>query len=176
MDGEPYEVMDAQFLRMQQRKPIVQAKIKNLITGKIVSRSFHQSESFKEAEIEKAPMKFLFSHREIYTFSEPSNPSKRISVKAGKIKDAAKFLKPDLEVVFKKFGDLLIGLDIPIKADYVVKFAPPADKGNTMQGGSKEIELENGLKIQAPLFINRGDIIKINTQSGEYVERVQISK
>ena len=87
-----------------------------------------------------------------------------------------KFLKPNLEVNFKKFKDKVLGIDIPIKVDYAVKSAPPADKGNTAQGGSKEVELENGLKIQAPLFINEGDIIKLNTQTGQYAERVEKNK
>ena len=173
MDGEPYEVLESQFLRMQQRKPVIQAKIKNLITGKITPRSFHQNESFAEAEIEKEPMKFLFSHRGIYTFSAPSNPSTRIVLSEEQAGGTGKFLKPNLEITFKKFGEKLIGIDIPIKIDYAVKNAPPADKGNTAQGGSKEVELENGLKIQAPLFINEGDVIRLNTQTGLYVERVE---
>lgn len=176
LDGEPYEVLESQFLRMQQRKPVIQAKIKNLITGKITPRSFHQNEAFHEAEIDKEPMKFLFSHRGIYTFSDPSNPSKRLTLDKEQIGEVSKFLKPNLEVVFKKFGEKIIGVDIPIKIDYAVKSAPPADKGNTAQGGSKEIELENGLKIQAPLFINEGDVIRINTQTGNYVERAEKTK
>ncbi len=173
MDGEPYEVLESQFLRMQQRKPVIQGKIRNLITGKITPRSFHQNESFREAEIEKEQMKFLFSHRGIYTFSDPSNSSKRTALNEEQAGETAKFLKPNLEVTFKKFGDKLIGMDMPIKIDYIVKNAPPADKGNTAQGGSKEVELENGLKIQAPLFIGEGDAIRINTQTGQYTERVE---
>ena len=176
MDGEPHEVLESQFLRMQQRKPVIQAKIKNLITGKITSRSFHQSETFLEAKIEKMPMKFLFSHRGVYTFSEPSNPSKRVSLEEEEIMDSPKFLKPNLEVDFKKFGDRILGIEIPIKIDYVVKFAPPTERGNTVQGGSKEIELENGFKIQAPLFINERDVVRVNIQTGEYTERVEKTK
>lgn len=173
MDGEPYEVLESQFLRMQQRKPVVQAKIKNLLTGKIIPRSFHQNESFHEAEIEKKPMKFIFAHRQEYTFSEPADPSKRIVLKSEEAGEIAKFLKPNLEVAFKKFEDKIIGIEIPIKIDYIVKSAPPAERGNTAQGASKEIELENGLKLQAPLFINEGDVVRINTQSGQYFERVE---
>ncbi|QQG46374.1 MAG: elongation factor P [Candidatus Niyogibacteria bacterium] len=173
MDGEPYEVLESQFLRMQQRKPVVQAKIKNLATGKITQRSFHQNESFKEAEIDREPMKFLFSHRNEFTFIYPSDPSKRVSLNSELAGEIARYLKPNLEVIFKKFGETLLGIEIPIKIDYVVKSAPPADKGNTAQGGSKEIELENGLRIQAPLFINEGDIVRVNTQTGEYAERAE---
>ena len=173
MDGEPYEVLESQFLRMQQRKPVIQGKIKNLITGKITPRSFHQNESFREAEIENEPMRFLFSHRESYTFSAPSNSSARIVLSEEQVGETGKFLKPNLEITFKKFGEKLIGIDIPIKIDYAVKNAPPADKGNTAQGGSKEVELENGMRLQTPLFINEGDVIRVNSQTGEYVERAE---
>ena len=176
MDDEPYEVLESQFLRMQQRKPVIQAKIKNLITGKIVPRSFHQNENFVEAEIERVPMKFIFTQSGEFTFSDPSDSSKRVVLKDNEAEETVKFLKPNLEVNFKKFKDKVLGIDIPIKVDYAVKSAPPADKGNTAQGGSKEVELENGLKIQAPLFINEGDIIKLNTQTGQYAERVEKNK
>lgn len=173
MDGEPYEVLESQFLRMQQRKPVIQAKIKNLLTGKIIPRSFHQNEAFQAAEIEKEPMKFIFTHRQEFTFGDPSNPSKRIVLNSGEVGEIAKFLKPNLEVNFKKFEDKIIGIEIPIKIDYVVKSAPQAERGNTAQGGSKEIELENGLKLQAPFFINEGDTVRVNTQTGEYAERTE---
>lgn len=176
LDGEPYEVLESQFLRMQQRKPVIQAKIKNMITGKIVPRSFHQNESFQEAEIEKEPMKFLFSHRGVYTFSDPSKPSNRITIREEEVGDAGRFLKTNLEISFKKFGERVIGVDVPIKVDYKVKSAPPGAKGDTAQGGSKEVELENGLKISAPLFINEGDVVRVNTQTGEYVERAEKTK
>src|SRR3989344_8168298 len=74
LDGEPYEVEDSQFVRMQQRKPVMQTKIKNLITGKVVSRNFHQNEVFHEADIVGKEMLFLFAHRGQYTFIEPGNP------------------------------------------------------------------------------------------------------
>ena len=81
LDGEPYEVLEYKFLRMQQRKPVVQTKIKNLITGKIVSRNFHQNENFKEAEIEKEELNFIYSHKGEYWFHKKNNPKQRFSLK-----------------------------------------------------------------------------------------------
>jgi elongation factor P len=173
LDGDPYEVLESQFLRMQQRKPVVQAKIKNLISGKITSRSFHQNEIFKEANIERRPMRFIFAHRGQFTFSSPDKPGQRISLNENVVGPAAKFLKTNMDAEFLVFGEKTIGLVLPIKADYIVKSAPPSERGNTAQGGTKEIILENGLTAQVPFFINEGDTVRINTQSGEYVERVK---
>lgn len=176
LDNEPYEVLEYQFLRMQQRKPVVQTKIKNLFTGKIVSRSFHQNESFKEAEIEREVVKFLFSHKSKFTFSPPNNPQSRFELEEAEVGEEAKFLKSNLEVELRKFHNQIIGVLLPIKVDYKVKSAPPAERGNTAQGGSKEIELENGFRLQAPLFINEGDMVRLNTQTGQYVERAEKGK
>lgn len=176
LDGEPYEVLEYQFLRMQQRKPVVQAKIKNLLSGKIVSRSFHQNESFQEAEIEREKVKFIFAHRGDFTFSELQNQQNRLVLKENEVGDGAKFLKANLEVELRKFNEKIIGLILPIKIDYLVKSAPPAEKGNTAQGASKEVELENGMRLQAPLFINEGDMVRVNTQTGQYVERAEKGK
>ncbi|MEK7599036.1 MAG: hypothetical protein AAB474_01095 [Patescibacteria group bacterium] len=173
LDGDPYEVLESQFLRMQQRKPVMQAKIKNLASGKITSRSFHQNEIFKEANIEKRPMCFIFAHRGQFTFSSPEKPGQRISLNENAVGENGKFLKTNMDVELLVFGEKIIGLVMPIKADYVVKNAPPSERSNTAQGGTKEIVLENDLPVQAPFFINEGDTVRINTQSGEYVERVE---
>src|SRR3989344_8746898 len=173
LDGEPYEVQESQFVRMQQRKPVMQTKIKNLITGKVVSRNFHQNEVFREAEIEEKEMTFLFAHRGQYTFTEPENPKNRIVLDKATVGDAARFLKGNLSVLFRSFDEKIISIKMPIKIEYTVKEAQPADKGNTVQGGTKEAVLENGLTIQVPLFINEGDIVSVNTQTGDYSERVE---
>ena len=198
LEGEPYEVQDAQFVRMQQRKPVMQTKIRNLITGKTVSRNFHQNEVFKEAEINDKEMIFLFSHRDQYTFIEPGNPKDRVVLGATVVGDIGRFFKKNLPVTFQMFSpdsgssslgpssggasplagqaggeEKIIGIKIPMKIEYAVKEAQPADKGNTVQGGSKEAVLENGLIVQVPLFINTGDVIKVNTETGEYSERME---
>ena len=183
LENEPYEVLECQFVRMQQRKPVMQTKIRNLVSGKTVSRNFHQNEMFKEAEIEEKEMVFLFSHRGQYTFTPPENPKERTALSEETVGDVARFLKTNLHVFFRTFPaeggsssggeEKIIGIKLPIKIEYAVKEAPPADKGNTIQGGSKEVVLENGLAIQAPLFINTGDTVSVNTDTGGYSERAE---
>ncbi len=183
MEGEPYLVLEYNFLRMQQRKPTVQTKLKNLITGKIVTKSFQGSDAFPEAEIEKQPITFLYANRGEFWFCEKGSPRNRFQLKEETIADQTKFLKPNTEVIAYKFsakggsasggGDKIINIELPVKMDYKVVEAPPSYKGDTATGGSKTVKLENGLMLNVPMFINEGDVIRVNTTTGEYVERAE---
>jgi len=176
LDGQPYQVVEFSFLRMQQRKPVAQTKIKNLITGKVISRNFQHTESFAEAEINYREVKFLYNHRGKFVFCEISDPSKRFEISEEQIGEMAKFLKPNSDIQVMEFEDKIVNVLLPIKMEFKVIEAPPSIKGNTAQGGVKAIKLETGALINVPLFIDEGDIIRINTQTGEYVERVEKSK
>ncbi|MEM4648150.1 MAG: elongation factor P [Candidatus Pacearchaeota archaeon] len=175
-DNEPYEVLEYNFIRMQQRKPVAQLKIKNLITGKVLNYTAHQNETFKEAEIEIFPALFIYHNKGQYWFHEKNNPKNRFYLNEEVIENSKNYLKPDLEVKAFKFENKIINIELPIKIDLKVIEAPPAIKGNTAQGGNKIVTLETGAKINVPLFINEGDIIRINTQTNEYVERVEKEK
>lgn len=175
-EGQPYEIMEYSFLRMQQRKPAVQTKMRNLLNGKIIDRNFHMNEKFEEVTIEREPIKFLYHHRDEYWFSQKNDPSKRFSLKEEILGKPAQFLKANTEVVAVKWDEKIINVEIPIKMDLVVKETPPGERGNTAQGGSKIAELETGAKVDVPLFVDTGDIIKVNTLTAEYVERVEKNK
>ncbi|MBI4919979.1 elongation factor P [Candidatus Azambacteria bacterium] len=176
LDGEPYEVLEFNFMRMQQRKPVAQTKIRNLISGKILSRNFAHTESFEEAEIDFKKVKFLYSHRDRFVFCDIQNPSGRFELPVEVVGDKAKFFKPNSEVEVISFKDKIINIKLPIKMDFKVVEAPPAIRGNTAQGGNKIVTIETGAQVAVPLFINEGDIIKINTQTGEYTERIEKGK
>src|SRR3989344_1241800 len=175
LDGAPYEVLEMHFLRMQQRKAVVQTRIKNLITGKLLDRNFQGSDSFEEAEIQRKPAMFIYWHRDEYWFTEEGNPKNRFSLSADAISDSRIFLKPNTKVETVIFKEKVIKVTLPVKMDFKVIEAPPSIKGNTAQGGDKVVTIEGGAKISTPLFINEGDIIKINTETGNYVERVDKS-
>jgi elongation factor P len=171
MDGAPYEVLESHFLRMQQRKAVVQTRIRNLITGKVLDRNFQPSDSFEEAEIEKRPAVFIYANRGECWFHEAGNPKNRFPLPAELLGDRAQFLKPDTKVTTMVFNGKVIKAELPIKMEFKVTEAPPAIRGNTAQGGTKQITLEGGAKVNAPLFINAGDMVRVNTETGEYVER-----
>jgi len=174
-DGDPWKVVEYAFVRMQQRKPVVQLKIENLTSGKVVDYSAHQNEEYEEAEIEMTPVTFIYQSRGEYWFTEKGNPKNRFQLKVETLGNSAQFLKPNLEVMAYKFGEKIINMELPIKMDLKVTEAPPAVKGNTAQGGTKLVTLETGAKVDVPLFINEGDIVQVNTTTGEYMERVEKS-
>ena len=170
-EGEPYEVIDSHVFRKQQRKPVNATKLRNLITGSIKEISFHQSEKVEEAELIKQDIKYLYNNRGEYWFAEAKDLSKRFSFPDSCIGEQGKFLKANSLVTALSFENKIIGIKLPIKVELKVTDAPPAVKGDTAKGGNKVIKLETGASINAPLFINEGDVIRINTETGEYVER-----
>lgn len=172
-DGDPYEVLDASFSRMQQRKAVVSAKIRNITTGKTYDVTLQASNSFEEAEIERRPLVFLYAHRNEYVLTDPVNKKNRYTLTKDAIGDKKKWFKQNTEVTAVFFGEKLLGVTLPIKMDLVVAEAAPGVQGDRSNAGTKTATLETGAIIQVPLFINTGDIIRVNTETGEYAERVQ---
>jgi elongation factor P len=174
--GEPAEVVESHVARTQQRKPQNQVKLKSLISGKTIAATFHVSESANEADIEKKEITFLYANRGEYWFCDPEDKSKRFKLEESLIGNAGKFLKQNGNVTALVWDDddeeKIIKITLPIKMEFKVKEAPPAVRGDTSKGGIKVIILENGTKLNAPMFINEGDTIRLNTETGEYVERV----
>ncbi len=175
LDGQPYEVLEFRPMGKAQDVVVAQTKIKNLITGKVIEKNFHQEDVFEEAEIEKIKAKFLYHHRQKFVFAELENPSKRFELLESQIGEATKFLKPNQEVTALSFQKKIINIALPIKVQLKVIEAPPGVKGDRAQGGTKIVTLETGAKINTPLFIESGDIIEVNTETGEYVRRVKSS-
>ncbi len=179
LDGEPYEVLGAHVFRKQQRKPVNQTKLRHLITGKVTEQAFHVSEKVEEADLSTKSVKYLYTKQGLPAgrqgekwFCDEKNPADRFMLSAETIGVGGNFMKPNMTVEALVFDERIIGVKIPIKMELRVTDAPPAVRGNTAQGGSKLITLETGATLNAPLFINEGDIVRINTETGEYVERV----
>lgn len=171
-EDEPYEVLSSHVFRKQQRKPVNATKLRSLLTGRIVEHSFHVSDKVHEAEIEKKEVKYLYTNRGEYWFSEANDPSKRFELPEEMIGPAAKFLKPNILVDALLFNEKIIGLKFPIKMDLKVVEAHDATKGNTAQGATKSVKLETGAEIQVPMFIKEGDMIRVNTETGDYADRI----
>ncbi len=169
---EPYEVLDAHVFRKQQRKPVNQTKLRHLITGKVTEQAFHVSEKAEEADLSTKSVKYLFTNKGEKWFCSENNPADRFMLSEDTIGNGGQFLKSNMTLEALVFDEKIIGIKIPIKIELKVTEAPPAVKGNTAQGGSKLITVETGATLNAPLFINEGDIVRINTVEGTYVERV----
>lgn len=172
-NGEPYLVLSSWVFRKQQRKPVNQTKLKGLKSGKMLEISFHQSETVPEADTEKKDLTYIYSAKGEAWFHEAGNPKARLSLGEAVVGDQMRFVKEKSDVTALVWNDEIIGIQTPIKVELTVKEAPPAVKGNTAQGGSKQVVLETGAVVSTPLFINEGDIVRINTETGEYAERVE---
>ncbi|MFH0987326.1 MAG: elongation factor P [Patescibacteria group bacterium] len=171
-EGDPYEVLEYDFLRKQQRRPVAKTKIRNLKNGKVISRNFQQSEVFEEAELEIKNIKFIYGHRGKFMFAYVDNPSQRFELPAEVLGEKTDYLRPNSQVEAILFENNVINIRLPIKMDFKVIECPPSYKGNTAQGGGKTAVIETNAKIEVPMFIKEGDFIRVNTQDHKYIERV----
>ena len=179
-ENEPWEVISSHVFRKQQRKPVNATKLRNLITGRITEVSFHVSDKVAEADIDKKEVKYLYTNKGEYWFCESNNPSKRFQLPQEMIGPGAMFLKPNTIVDAMVFNDpsnssgqdRIIGIKFPVKMELKVVEAHEATRGNTAQGATKSVKLETGAEIQVPMFIKEGDVVRVNTETGEYTDRV----
>ena len=172
-NGEPYVVQVANFLRMQQRKPVMQTKLKHLVTGKVIEYSFKPGESVETADLERAKANFLYVDHEGVHFMD-NESYEQFNLTPDTLGDKTQFLKEGLEVQILKFNGQPVTVELPPKVEFKVLSAPPGVRGDSAQGRvMKEVELENGTKLKAPLFIEEGDVVRVNTETGEYTDRVE---
>lgn len=172
IDNEPYLVMSVSHQHIGRGGSSAQVKIKSLVTGKNFDRTFKPSDTFEEAEIQKIDAEFIYSRNNEYWFHEKGKPAERFMIDEEVIGDSSAFLKPKMALRAIKFKDEIINVELPIKAEYRVTEAPPNVRGNTSQGGTKQVTIETGAKISTPMFVETGDEIRVNTETGGYVERV----
>ncbi len=170
-NGDPYKVISSHIFRMQQRKPVNQTKLQHLVSGKVTEISFHQNESVPEADIDTMNALYLYAGRGEAWFCEAGNPKNRFSFPEEVVHDKIKWLISNSPVEVLTYNEKPMTVDIPVKVDLKVTDAPPAVKGDTATGGTKQVTLESGATVLTPLFINEGDILTINTETGDYVER-----
>lgn len=172
-DGEPCQVIASHVFRKQQRKPVNITKLKNLKSGRLLEVTFHQNETVNEADLETRTVTFIYKKPGEFWFHTAGKPAERFSLSDDAVGEQGRFLKERSDIDVLIFDDEVIGIKFPIKSELKVKDTIDAVKGNTSSGAQKEVTLETGAVIMAPMFINRGDIISINTESGEYSERIE---
>ncbi len=171
-EGEPYEVLDSHVFRKQQRKPVNATKLRNLISGRIVEHSFHVSDKATEADIDTKKVKYLYMNKGEYWFCDEKDPANRFKLEESVLGPAMKFIKTNSIIDAQVFEDKIFGVKLPIKVELKVTEAPDAVRGDTAKGGNKLITLETGVTVTAPMFVKEGDVVRVNTETGEYAERV----
>jgi len=180
VEGAPYEVVENHIARTQQRKPQNQTKVKNLLTGRLSNMTFHAADKVPEAEIDTREAKYLYTSKGEFWFCEANNPAKRFKIPADVLGSKSLFLKANTVYDTLVFVDpenengegTIFGVKLDPTVDLKVVEAPPGIKGDTARGGNKLVKVETGAMVNAPLFVNEGDTIRINTETGEYRERV----
>ncbi len=170
-DGEPYQVLTANFVRMQQRKPVMQTKLRNLINGKVLEYSFKAGEKVEEAELERRKADYLYSDASGIHFMDTES-FEQIAIEQEVLGEKQKLLTEGMSADILTFNGSPITVGLPPKVDLKVVSAPPGIKGDSSGGVTQAVTLETGLVVSAPLFIKEGDTIRINTDTMEYVERV----
>ncbi len=172
LDGRPYEVLDYTRVKMQQRAPVVRLKVRDMIDGKVIEKSFgNYTNEFVLAPVEFRPVQYLYNDGQFYYFMDLEN-YEQYPLRKEQLADNVNYMKEEMEMEVVFYRNQPITVRLPLSVDLKVVQTPPGVKGDTAQGGTKPATVETGLTLQVPLFINTGDVIRVDTRTGEYLQRV----
>jgi len=170
LDGEVYQVLDYQHIKMK-RTALARVKLRDIRGGHTIERTFQSSEKFTRARLDYRSMQYLYNDGDLYYFMDEEN-FEQMPLSTNQLGDAINYLKEGMSVEVLSYKSKLVGVELPTAVELQVVDTGPSFKGNTATAGNKPAKLETGITIQVPLFINTGDIIKVDTRSGSYLERV----
>ncbi|MGI6631658.1 MAG: elongation factor P [Bacillota bacterium] len=171
IDGQPWVVVDFQHVKPGKGSAFVRAKIKNIITGAVLERTFNAGEKLPKALIERREAQFLYSLDDEYTLMDTQS-FEQITVRREDIGNGANYLKENMNVTVLSYDSRVIGVEVPNFVELKVVETEPGFKGDTATGGTKQARLETGAVVKVPLFVNVGDVLKVDTRTGTYIERV----
>jgi elongation factor P len=172
LDGQPWQIMDYERHKMQQRAPVTRIKMKNLLSGAVIERTFQRYDTqFTAAQVDNRQAQYLYTDGSYYYFLDQTTFD-QYDLTREQVGDALGYLKENMivEMVFYKGGP--ININLPTHVELEVVETPPAFRGDTAQGGNKPATLETGMKINVPMFITPGTVVRVDTRTGEYTERV----
>ncbi|MBN2884373.1 elongation factor P [Patescibacteria group bacterium] len=170
LNNEPYIIVKADHHQMGRGGAVLKVKCRNLITNNILERTFQGAEKADEAETQNKKADFMYKDKDEAYFMD-NESFEQFSLSIEDIGNKIEFLKEGTTVNVFYFNGAPVAIDLPIKMEFQVISAPPGVKGNSAGNVNKQVEIETGAKINVPMFIEEGDIIRINTETGEYVER-----
>ena len=171
MDNGVYKVVEFQHVKPGKGSPFVRVKMKNVITGAVNERTFNPSEKLQGAEIEKRDMQYLYNDGDLYYFMD-NNTYEQLPLNKEQLGESLKYIKENMSVKVLSFKGKVFSVEPPMFVELEVTYTEPGFSGNTTTTSGKPATLENGYEISVPLFINIGDVVKIDTRTGEYMERV----
>jgi elongation factor P len=171
LEDKLYQVISYQHIKMGRGSAQVRLKLRDIRSGHTIERSFQASEKFKRARLDSRAMQYLYNDGDAYYFMDEKT-FEQIPLSSEQLGDALDFLKENTSVEVSSYKGKLIGVELPITVELEVVETGPGFKGDTATAGNKPAKLETGITIQVPLFINNGDVIKVDTRTGQYLERV----
>jgi elongation factor P len=171
IDGEYFRIVEFLHVKPGKGGAFVRTKLKSVRTGSVIDRTFRAGEKVNEARLERTEFQYLYGDGSAYHFMNTGS-FEQLSIPAEQVQSERGYLKENLKVTVLMQGDSPISLEVPTFVELSVSATDPGVRGDTASGGSKPATLETGLVIQVPLFIEIGDVVKVDTRSGQYVERV----
>jgi elongation factor P len=171
IDGKPYVIIEFQHVKPGKGGAFVRTKVRDIRTGRVNDQTFRSGEKFEEIRMETKEMQYLYSDGGAYHFMDTAS-YEQIALDAEVVADAARWLKENDTASLQYAGEELIGIEPPMFVELEVIETEPGFKGDTVQGGNKAATLETGAVVQVPMFINNGDVLKIDTRDGRYITRV----
>ncbi|HHP51481.1 MAG TPA: elongation factor P [Moorella mulderi] len=171
VDGEVYQVIEFLHFKTAQRQALVRTKLRNLRTGAVLERTFKAGEKVKRVYLDKREAQYLYRDGDTYYFMD-NETYEQFALSGEQLGEGAKFLKENMNLQVLFYGDQILGVELPVTVELKVVQTEPGIRGDMVSGGSKPAVLETGAVIQVPLFVEVGDVVKVDTREGTYVERV----
>jgi len=172
LDGQLYTIIDFQHIKMGRGSAQIRIKLKDIRAGHIIERSFQATERFADVRLEISNAQYLYQDGDLHYFMDAKS-FEQIPLSAAQLGDAfKKYFREGMTLVILRHGDRAVGVEMPLNVELKVTETGPSFKGNTAQSGTKPAKLETGITVQVPFFINNGDVVRVDTRSGSYVERV----
>lgn len=170
IDGEVYSVVDFQHVKPGKGSAFVRTKLKNFRTGAVLERTFRAGEKLARAHMERKEMQYLYREGDSFVFMD-NQTFDQISITMEQLGDSVNYLKENENIFLVTYNGELMGIDLPNSVELKVVSAAPGVRGDTASGATKGAVLETGLEIQVPLFVEEGDVVRVDTRTGEYLER-----
>lgn len=171
LDGDLYTIVDYQHNKTGRGGAVIRLKLHSLRSGFTVERTFSATERFRRVFLDRRQAQYQYRDDDYLHFMDTETYD-QTALSAASLKEEVSYLKENLLVDLLKHGEEVIGVELPVTVDLEVTYTEPGFKGDTATGGNKPATLETGLRVQVPLFVNMGDTIRVDTRSGQYVERV----
>ena len=170
IDGDAWQVVEFQHVKPGKGAAFVRAKMRNLCTGAVVERTFNAAERLPNAEVVRREMQYLYENDGMYVFMD-NETYEQIELNKDQLGSAMNFLKENMNVKISSFDNRILGVELPNTVELTVVETEPGIKVDTATGGNKNATMDTGYVVKVPLFINEGDVLRIDTRTGEYIER-----